>query len=132
LRPTARNLARIIPVPRGIRPRPLDLSECPHCSCSYVQPGDWKTLPDGRVSHALRCPECMTWMSGTFPPERVRELDRVVVSGRAELKAVYGRTVRDNMYRELQAFSTALELDLIDAGDFVAAQAAAQRLRSYH
>lgn len=78
-------------------------------------------MPDGRVSLALRCPECQTWRSGTFAAERVRELHRALVDGRADLKAVYGRIVRDNMYRELESFRIALELDLIGPDDFRAA-----------
>lgn len=67
----------------------------------------------------LRCPECLSMRSGTFAPERVRELDRVLVRGRSELRALYGRMVRDNMYRELQALSRGLALDLIGPDDFL-------------
>ena len=41
-----------------------------------MQPTDGKALPDGRVSLTLRCPDCSSWMTGTFAAERVRELDR--------------------------------------------------------
>ena len=75
-------------------------------------------LPSGRVSLELRCPDCLTWRHGSFPIEQVRELDRVLVRGRAELRVVYRRTVRDNMYRELESLRRGLELDLIGPDDF--------------
>lgn len=101
-----------------MRPRTLGLWECPRCLSRYVQPVDWEALPSGRVALDLRCPECFTWRSGDFEPEEVRELDRALVRGRSDLRAVYLRTVRDNMYRELDSFRRALAMDLIDAADF--------------
>lgn len=116
--PSPRQLARIVPAARGARARPLGLHECPRCVSRYVQPVEWDVLPSGRVSLELRCPDCQTWRSGSFPIEQVRELDRVLVRGRAELKVVYRRTVRDNMYRELESLRWGLELDLIGPDDF--------------
>ena len=129
LRPAARQLARIVPVPRSVRPRLLDLSECPHCESNLVQPADWQVHPDGRVWMSLRCPECLSWMSGTFSADRVRELDRRLSDGRACLRATYRRTVRSHMEREASALATALELDLVGPDDF--APRAQARKRSY-
>ena len=103
---------------RPVRARPRDLSACPHCSSPYVQATDWKALADGRVSVALRCPECLAWMSGTFSWERARRLDRDLAEGRAELRAAYRRTVRRNMQHALTGFVQGLERDLIGADDF--------------
>jgi hypothetical protein len=105
-------------VSRNGKTRAHDLSQCPHCHSPYVQAVDWKALPDGRVSVALRCPECMAWMSGTFTWERARRLDRDLAEGRAELRAAYRRAVRRNMQDALGAFASALERDLIGADDF--------------
>ena len=116
-------------MPRTARPRPRDLSDCPHCSSPYVQAADWKALADGRVSVALRCPECLAWMSGTFSWERARRLDRDLADGRAELRAAYRRTVRRNMQQALSGFVQALERDLIGADDF--RPRAQPRARSY-
>ena len=57
-------------------------------------------------------------MEGTFPAERVRELDRELACGRALLRDAYERAVRRHMYQELQALRSALALDLIGADDF--------------
>jgi hypothetical protein len=118
MRSAARQLARLVPVPRSVRPRLLDLSECPHCASTYVQPTDGKALPDGKVSLTLRCPDCGSWMSGTFSAERVRELDRQLTLGRAELRASYERAVRVNMARELHALAAGFARDLIGPDDF--------------
>lgn len=128
LRPTARQLARIVPVPRSIKPRLLDLSECPHCESRLVQPADWKVHPDGRVWMSLRCPDCLAWMSGTFTSERVREFDRRLSEGRSALRATYQHTVRRHMTVEVESLARALELDLIGPDDFAPPQ---PRKRSY-
>ena len=107
-----------------------DLSQCPHCGSPYVQAADWKALSDGRVSVAMRCPECHAWMSGTFSSERARQLDRDLADGRAELRALHRRAVRRNMQETLTAFVQGLELDLIGADDF--RPHPQPRCRSYH
>lgn len=127
MRPAARQIARLLPVPRSVKPRLLELAECPHCRSRYVQPTDWKALPSGKVSMAMRCPECLVWMSGTFSADRVRELDRTLKTGRADLRTLYEHTVRSNMHRELRALRRALELDLIGADDFRPAARGARR-----
>ena len=109
-------------VPPAVRPRLLDLSECPHCASPFVQATDWRALPSGRVALAMRCPECLAWMSGTFSAERVRQLDRALSSGRSALRAVYERTLRENMEGELRKLRTAFELDLVGPDDFVVGQ----------
>lgn len=101
------------------RQKATGLWECPDCRSRYVQPVEWDVIPDGRVALQLRCPECLTFRNGIYEAEAVRELDRVLVRGRSELRAIYGRVLRDNMYRELAALSRALELDLIGPDDFL-------------
>lgn len=118
MRSAARQLARLVPVPRSVKPRLLDLSECPHCGSRYVQPTEGKPLPNGKVSLTLRCPDCSSWMVGTFSGERVRELDRQLSIGRAELRATYDKTVRRNMSGELRSLSCAFSMDLIGPDDF--------------
>ena len=118
MRSAARQLARLVPVPRSMRPRLLDLSECPHCASPYVQPTDGRALPDGRVSLTLRCPDCSSWMSGTFSAERVRELDRQLSSGRTALRSAYEQAVQRNMAGELRTLAAAFAMDLIGPDDF--------------
>ena len=118
MRSAARQLARLVPVPRSVRPRLLDLSECPHCTSRYVQPTDGRALPDGRVTLTLRCPDCSAWMTGTFSAERVRELDRQLSTGRAARRAAYNQTVKRNMDGELRTLAAAFAMDLIGPDDF--------------
>ena len=75
-------------------------------------------LPEGDITLELRCPECHAAMEGTFPVGRVRELDRALAAGRAEVRSSYDRTVRRHMYQELQSLRAAFELDLIGPDDF--------------
>ena len=108
---------------RGGRPGPLELCECPHCNSRLVHPVRWQVLPEGDIALKLRCPECQAAMEGTFPVGRVRELDRELAAGRAQVKSSYDRAVRRHMYEELQALRTALALDLIGPDDFSRAAA---------
>lgn len=94
------------------------LNECPHCDSALVQPLSWKERPGGRILLELRCPECLAYMVGSFPPERVRELDRTLIEGRGALREAHERLVAANMRAALDAFSAGLERDLIGADDF--------------
>jgi hypothetical protein len=96
-----------------------------------VQPVEVESKPDGRLALLLRCPECQWWGEGTFPAERVREYDRLLSEGREELRAIYRRTLRDNLYRELRGFVAALDLDLIGADDFARPRRYAARFSAY-
>jgi len=126
MRSAARQLARLVPVPRSVRPRLLDLSECPHCESRYVQPTEGKALPNGKVMLTLRCPDCTAWMTGTFSADRVRELDRQLSVGRSAMRACYERTVQVNMARELRSLAAGLQMDLIGADDFSPGRAPAR------
>lgn len=126
MRSAARQLARLVPVPRSVRPRLLDLSECPHCESRYVQPTEGKALPNGKVALTLRCPDCASWMTGTFSADRVRELDRQLSLGRAELRASYEQTVKRNMAGELRSLAAGFAKDLIGPDDFSCGRGAAR------
>ena len=97
---------------------PTPLAICPACGSEYVQPQAWKELPSGHLFLRLRCPECLTVTSGTFPPERVAEYDEMLVKGKEATMAQYNAIVRHNMEELLEQFRTALELDLITVEDF--------------
>ncbi len=129
MRSAARQIARLVPLPRSVLPRLLDLSECPHCRSRLVHPEQWKALDGGRVSLTLRCPECDSWMSGTFSAERVRELDREQVGARSALRAAYEQASARNMRSALDTLCGALERDLIAADDFAPVKARRRRIR---
>jgi hypothetical protein len=97
-------------------PRPLAV--CPSCGSEFVQPQAWKELPGGHLFLRLRCPECLTVTSGTFAHDRVAEYDEALIKGKDATIAHYHAVVRHNMEELLKHFQTALELDLISAGDF--------------
>jgi len=111
-----RPLARIVQGPR--RPRPPALCECVYCGSRLVNAAETRPLPGGAVWASLRCPDCERWRTGRFALERIRELDRMAAGGRAEIRALHERAVRDNMYRELTSLREALSRDLVGADDF--------------
>lgn len=105
-------------LPKAAKPRPLELCECPHCASRYVHPTQWQAQPDGTISLRLRCPECLVDTEGTFPASHVRQLDRELSAGRAQVREAYERLVRLHMYQELQALRNGFARDLISADDF--------------
>jgi len=118
MRSAARQIARLVPLPRSVRPRLLELSTCPHCTSHLVQPEEWQAVAGGKVSMTLRCPDCQLRMSGTFSAERARELNRAQAGARAALRTAYESAGRRNMHSTLRSLVHALELDLIGADDF--------------
>lgn len=103
------------------RPQPQDkpLGICPHCGSPLVQPQGWRELPHGDVILELRCPECQARLTGSFEHDQIAEYDEALVKSRESIVADYEAIVRHNMAELSQTFSRALELDLIDADDFV-------------
>lgn len=111
-----RPLGRIVPSPR--RPKPPALCECVYCGSRLVHATETRTLPGDAVWASLRCPDCQRWRTGRFATSRLRELDGVVAAGRAELRTLHERAVRENMYAELSSLREALRRDLVGADDF--------------
>jgi hypothetical protein len=66
----------------------------------------------------LRCPECLTWIVGSFDPERVAALDDELVKRREAMLAAYDGLVKENMRELADRFHQAMELDLIGPDDF--------------
>ena len=69
----------------------------------------------------LRCPECLTWIVGSFGPEHVAELDKELVRTRETMLEAYDRLVRENMRELAERFHQAFQLDLIGPDDFAPA-----------
>lgn len=89
-----------------------------YCGSLLVNLAETRPLPGGAAWASLRCPDCQRWRTGRFATERLRELDRIVAAGRAEVRALHDRAVRDNMYGELASLHEALERDLVGPDDF--------------
>jgi hypothetical protein len=94
------------------------LAKCPGCGSGLIQPAGWKELPGGALMLHLRCPECLTWVVGSFEPEVIAELDDELLKTRKSILATYQAVVRANMEELADRFRTALELDLIGPDDF--------------
>jgi hypothetical protein len=66
----------------------------------------------------LRCPECLTWMQGSFTPDDMKELDRLQSAGRDAIADAYRRTVTEAMEALADTLQAALALDLVGPDDF--------------
>jgi uncharacterized Zn finger protein len=66
----------------------------------------------------LRCGECGTWHDTFARDEAVAALQKAIARGRQTVAEAVDRLELERMRVEVEAFSQALELDLIDADDF--------------
>jgi hypothetical protein len=66
----------------------------------------------------LRCPECETWMQGSFSKADAEELDRLQSACRDQIVSAYEQSVSESMRALAFNLATALELDLVGADDF--------------
>ena len=78
--------------------------------CTRTGSGSWRLL--------LRCGECGTWHETFARDEAVAALQKSIVQGRETLAEGLRCLDRERMGLQVEAFSQALELDLIDPDDF--------------
>jgi len=78
--------------------------------CTKAGSGSWWLL--------LRCGECGTWHETFARDEAVAALQKAIARGRRTVAEGVKRLELERMGAEVEAFSQALELDLIDADDF--------------
>lgn len=99
--------------------KPAGLHVCGECGSDLVQPTQWEQA-GGRGKWRLwrRCPEC-GWTGDAVHGEReIDAYDEELDSGTQALTGVLADLVRENMQHVVDAFSAALEADLITADDF--------------
>jgi hypothetical protein len=99
--------------------KPAGLHVCGECGSDLVQPTQWEQA-GGRGKWRLwrRCPEC-GWSGDAVHGEReIDAYDEALDSGTQALTGVLADLVRENMQHVVDAFSAALEADLITADDF--------------
>ena len=78
--------------------------------CTRAGRGSWWLL--------LRCGDCGTWHETFARDDAVFALHRAIKQGRRALAQALERLDLEHMAVEIDTFSQALELDLIDADDF--------------
>ena len=102
------------PTVAGVAP----LTACPRCGSRLLQPLRSRPRSSDEVLVDLRCPECETWMQGSFSKADAEELDRLQSACRDQIVTAYEQSVAESMRALAFNLATALELDLLSADDF--------------
>ena len=106
------------------RPRPAPMHRrhpvlaCQACGSDRICPIDWETAGDDHWWLLLRCGECQSWVQGTVGNEQAAALDIELDRQQAEIADAAAALAAERMAADVEAFTTALELDLVDADDF--------------
>jgi hypothetical protein len=108
-----RHRSRPVPAPRR---RPV--LACPVCGSDRICPIEWETAGDHHWWMLLHCGECLSWVQATVGNELAAQLDVELDRQQAEIASALARLELERMAAEVEAFTTALHLDLFDADDF--------------
>ena len=98
--------------------RAADLTICRGCGSGYVIPTDWSEQGDAAWWIRLRCGECESVREVVVSDAMAQRYDERLDQGMNEIARALQRLEREQMARVAEMFATALELDLLDAGDF--------------
>ena len=107
------------PVRHAASAAPADLTICEKCGSGYVIPTDWKQQGEAGWWMRLCCGECTSVREVVVSDAVAQRYDERLDAGMAEIAVTLYRLDRDRMAAEVETFATALELDLLDAADFI-------------
>jgi hypothetical protein len=99
-------------------PDAINLHVCPVCESGLVEPTDWTAAGEERWTVSLRCPECEWVGTGTYSQDALDRLEDVLDEAVQSLLSDLRRLTRANMEEHVQAFSQALQRDLLLPEDF--------------
>ena len=91
---------------------------CPACGSDRICPIEWDPAGDDHWWMLLHCGECLAWVQATVGNELAAELDVELDRQQAEIAGALATLEMERMAAEVEAFTTALHLDLFDADDF--------------
>ena len=91
---------------------------CPACDSDRICPIDWATAGDHHWWLLMHCGECQAWVQATIGNEQAAALDIELDRQQAEIRKALAALEAERMAADVEAFTTALELDLVDADDF--------------
>ena len=94
------------------------LTRCATCGSDFVTPVDWAERDGATWWIRLRCGECGETREVVVEQDAADRLDRALDRGCDAIAATFDRMDRERMTAEVEAFATALGLDLLDAADF--------------
>jgi hypothetical protein len=96
-----------------------DLVVCRSCRSKYVIPVDLAVQEDKAWWIRLRCGECGFVREVVVSDAAAQDYDGLLNHGMDEIARVLRRQELEQMARDADTFATALERDLLDAGDFL-------------
>jgi hypothetical protein len=95
------------------------LAVCRSCGSEYVIPVDWTVQEEDAWWIRLRCGECALVREVVVSDAAAQDYDRRLDQGVQVIARALRRHELEQMAREAETFATALELDLVNASDFV-------------
>ena len=101
-----------------------ELIVCLTCGSDFVSPIEWGPHDETNWWMRLRCGECGVLREAVVSQEVADRYDRALDRTSEPIVATLARLDRERMTAEVEAFTTALRLDLFDAGDFAARRGA--------
>ena len=98
------------------RGRPLLM--CPECRSDKACPMDWAEAGEHHWWLLIRCPDCDVWVQATIGNRLAAVLDVELDRQQGQIARALSALEAERMAADAKAFTTALELDLVDADDF--------------
>ena len=95
-----------------------DLTICQSCGSDFVIPTEWAEHDPTTWWIRLRCGECGSGREVVVSDATASRYDQRLQRGMDEIARALHRQELEQMARDAETFATALELDLLDAGDF--------------
>jgi hypothetical protein len=111
--------AEVLVLPyRDGEPARTRLIRCGACGARLVNPVDWHESDRSDWWVRLRCGACGWSREVVVGDEDAKQLERDLKPGMREIASAVDRLDRERMLREVDAFTAALDRDLIGPGDF--------------
>jgi hypothetical protein len=99
------------------------------CGSDFVSPIEWGEQDDANWWMRLRCGQCGEMREAVASQAVADRYDRALDRTSDTIVATLARLDRERMTAEVEAFTTALRLDLYDAADFTARRGSAGAAR---
>jgi len=103
---------------RGPAARTRPVPACPACGSNRICPPEWETAGEHHWWLLMRCGECHSWVQATVGTEQAAALDIELDRQQAEIADALATLEAERMAADVEAFTAALELDLVHAEDF--------------
>jgi hypothetical protein len=94
------------------------LAACPACGADFVHPVEWRPLDKDRWWMLLRCGGCWHDREAVVSNAEAQLFDSELDVAERRMRESAHRLSQEALARQVEAFATALELDLIGAEDF--------------